>query len=86
MFYILLTDAECKLTHTHDDTVTSLEDVANTLDAESINTSIITSTGLYDLYGALSATTGGINADIYDNFADALLEELVPIIYGEVIE
>lgn len=86
VFYILLTDAECKLTNTHDDTVTSLEDVANTLDAESINTSIITSTGLYDHYGALSATTGGINADIYDNFANALLEELVPIIYGEVIE
>lgn len=85
VFYIILTDAECKLTNNYDSSIDEMQDVANILESQSINTSIITTEGLYDHYGALSSTTGGINANIYGEFADALLEQLVPIIEGEVM-
>jgi len=83
VFYILLTDATYKVDNHYG--ASSMQDVANTLKDQSINTSVITSTDLYYNYNDLTST-GGIQANIYSNFADDLINSLVPIIFGEVME
>ena len=83
VFYILLTDAECKVTNNYG--VGSLEECADILAEDGVNVSVITETYLFDEYSCLTSTTGGIQSNIYGNFSQDLLDELVPIIYGEVI-
>ena len=83
VFYILLTDADCKVTNNYE--VESLEHCADILAEDSINVSVITTTDLFYHYSYLSETTGGIQSNIYGNFSQDLLDTLVPIIYGEVI-
>lgn len=83
VFYILLTDADCKIDNHYG--VTDLQDAANRLDADRVNVSVITSTNLYDHYAPLTDTTGGIQANIYGSFQNDLFNTLVPIIQNEVI-
>ncbi|MBE6601519.1 MAG: VWA domain-containing protein [Ruminococcaceae bacterium] len=83
VFYIVLTDASYKNNNNYG--VSNMTEAANILDAQSINVSVITTTGLYSTYNTLTATTGGISANIYGNFGQTLLDSLVPIIEGEVI-
>ena len=83
VFYILLTDADFK--NNNHFGVSNMTAGAEILAEESINVSVITSSDLYDEYNTLVSMTGGITADIYNNFAQALIDALVPIIYGEVI-
>ena len=83
VFYILLTDAECKDTNNYG--VSSLGECTDMLAGDSINVSVITSSECRSEYSYLYETTGGIYADIYSDFSQTLLDYLVPIIYGEVI-
>ena len=82
VFYVLLTDATYK-TNNHFG-VSNMTEGAEILAEESINVSVITSTSLYSTYRALVEATGGINANINDNFSQALIDALVPIINAEV--
>ena len=83
VFYILLTDADCKVTNNYG--VGSIYECATILAGNSINTSVITDTYYYSEYQAFEQLTGGIITDIYGQFSKVLLDKLVPIIYGEVI-
>ena len=83
VFYILLTDATYKVSNHYG--VGSLNECTDILEEDSINVSVITTTSLFGTYSYLTETTGGIQSNIYGNFSQDLLDELVPIIYGEVI-
>ena len=83
VFYILVTDASYKNNNLYG--VKNMSEAADIFVDESINVSVITTTSEMSDYSALSAT-GGIQSNIYGNFADDLLDGLVPIIYSEVIE
>jgi hypothetical protein len=83
VFYILVTDATYKNNNNHG--VSNLNQVKDIFVEESINVSVVTSTSLYSTYGAL-VQTGGIRSNIYGNFANDLLNGLIPIIYDEVIQ
>ena len=83
VFYILLTDYSNKVSNHYG--VTDLNDCAERLDQDGINVSVITTTSYFNHYSVLSDTTGGIMSNIYGNFSQDLLDQLVPIIYGEVI-
>lgn len=84
VFYILLTDATYKVNNHYE--VESLSEVAELLSKKGVNTSVITEKELYSTYDVLTSETGGLKADIYSNFSETLFEELVPVIYEEVIE
>ena len=83
VFYIVLTDDACKIDNHYD--VESLNQCAQILDDDKVNVSVITTTYYFSEYSVLTETTGGIQSNIYDNFSQDLLDNLVPIIYGEVI-
>ena len=82
-FYILLTDAECKIANNYG--VSSMTGAADILNENNVNVSVVTGSSYYNHYKALYSTTGGINADIYGNFSQTLLNKLIPIIYEDVI-
>ena len=83
VFYVLLTDATNKVSNHYN--VTSLTDCAQRLDQDGVNVSVITTTSYFSHYSVLTDTTGGIQSNINGNFSQDLLDNLVPIIYGEVI-
>lgn len=83
VFYILLTDAPCKVTNNYG--VGSLTECSDVLAEDSVNVSVITTSSLFDHYSYLTSATGGIQSYIYGDFSQDLLDVLVPIIYGEVI-
>ena len=83
-FYVLLTDADYKINNHYG--VGSIDAAASILAENSINVSVITDSWSSDDYRALYNTTDGIYANIYSDFSEDLLETLVPIIYGEVVE
>ena len=83
-FYILLTDATYKIDNHYG--VESLQETADVLNEKGVNVSVITTTALQSTYAPLTDTTGGIWSNINGNFADDLLNELVPIIYSTVVD
>jgi uncharacterized protein YjdB/pimeloyl-ACP methyl ester carboxylesterase/Mg-chelatase subunit ChlD len=78
-FAVVLTDANYKVDNRHG--YGSLQEISDALLRKGINTSVITPTGEFGTYSALSDTTGGILADIYSDF-DTVLEDLVKNILG----
>ena len=82
VFYILLTDNECKVTNNYG--VGSLSETADILANDGVNVSVIVPSGYTAHYSTLYNTTGGICANIYGNFGQQLLDSLVPIIQSEV--
>lgn len=83
VFYILLTDDSNKVNNHYN--INSLDECADVLAADGVNVSVITTTTYYNHYSCLTNKTGGIMTNIYNNFSQALLDNLIPIIYGEVI-
>ena len=84
VFYILLTDCNYKDDNIHG--VSGMYEAIDILDRENINVSVITESGYMDTYYELANTTGGIMSNIYGDFGQDLIDSLVPIIYGEVID
>lgn len=84
VFYILLTDDTYKMANHYG--VETIEEVVEKLNDKNVNASVITTTAHYDTYDFLTSSTGGIKANIYDNFAQTLFDSLVPIIYERVEE
>ena len=84
VFYILLTDNTYKVDNHYG--VGNMDETVEILDGKGVNVSVITSNSYYYDYSYLCDATGGIYSDIYGNFSEDLLEELVPIIYAEVVE
>ncbi len=82
-FYILLTDDTYKIANNYG--ITSMEEAVDVLAENKINVSTITPTDYYSSYSSLVEATGGIQSDIYGDFANDLLNNLVPIIYDDVI-
>ncbi|MBQ8440240.1 MAG: VWA domain-containing protein [Clostridia bacterium] len=82
-FYILLTDATCKTSNHYG--ISGLTDAANTLNADNVNVSVITTTSCYSHYSVLPETTGGITSNLYGDFSMDLLNKLTPIIYEDVV-
>ncbi len=82
-FYILLTDEGYQVANNYN--VSSMSHATKILEDANINVSVITKTSLYSKYEELAENTGGVMLNIYDNFAQRLLDSLIPIIYTDVI-
>lgn len=82
-FYVLLTDAVYKNNNNYG--YAGMSDTVKKLVKDGINVSTITSTDLYGTYRNLTDSTGGVLMDINSNFAQALFDKLVPIIYADVM-
>lgn len=83
VFYVLLTDADYKNDNNYG--VADMDETIQILDGKGVNVSVITSEDCYSDYRALTETTGGVLMDIETNFAQALFDRLIPIIYADVI-
>lgn len=70
-FIILITDAPYKTGNNYN--IDSLEDEISLLKKDNITTSVVTQSWLKDTYQSLFEGTGGIYADIDDNFSSTLL-------------
>ncbi len=84
VFYILLTDATYKTANKHG--VKDMDEAVDILARDDINVSVITSNSCRSDYSALTNETGGIMSRITGNFCQDLIDSLVPIIYGEVMD
>ena len=84
VFYILLTDAGFKTANKHG--VSNMTQAANILAEDGVNVSVITGNSYKSSYSTLTSTTGGIMSNISGNFSRDLINNLVPVIYGEVID
>lgn len=82
-FYVLLTDAGYKNDNNYG--YAGMNDTVQKLVKDGINVSTITSTDLYSTYRNLTDSTGGVLMNINSNFAQALFDKLVPIIYADVM-
>ncbi len=82
--FILVTDADNKVNNHYG--VSSMEEMADILEEKKITTSVIAPTNHYSEYAVLVDQTGGLVANIDDNFGTDLLNGLVPIIENEVLE
>lgn len=69
-FAVLLTDADYKTENIY--SYSSLEEIADKLASKNLNTSVITSTYLFDTYNVLNSKTGGLQVDITSDFDKAL--------------
>ncbi len=69
-FAVLITDAPYKNDNRHG--ITDMEDMISRLSSREIYTSVITDYGEFETYGDLATQTGGILADLYDDFSDVL--------------
>ena len=83
VFYVLVTDTYCKVTNNYG--IGSLEEAGEVLANDGVNVSAVVPTSQYSHYSPLTSVTGGVSANINGNFAQTLLDKLVPIIYDEVI-
>lgn len=83
VFYILLTDADYKNNNNYG--VSGMTEATQIISESGANVSVITSSSYYSSYRNLVDSTGGIMASITGNFAQNLFNELVPIIYDDVI-
>ncbi len=83
VFYILLTDADYKTNNEYG--VDSMEEAVDIINENGVNISVITDSSCFSTYSYLTATTGGIMSNIYEDFANDLFESLIPIIYEDVI-
>lgn len=84
VFYILLTDATYKNDNNYG--VADMDETIDILAKRDVNVSVITETGLYGTYDGLTSATGGVKSNINGNFSQDLIDYLVPIIYGEVMD
>lgn len=71
-FVVLITDADYKVLNDYG--IKSMDEVAEKLAADGINTSVVCPTYYKSLYENVYSSTGGIFADIYGNFSAELLK------------
>ncbi len=83
VFYILVTDATFKTDNHY--SVKNMTECTNILKTAKVNVSVVTDSYVYSDYSAIVTATGGILENINGNFAQKLLDSLVPIIYAGVI-
>ncbi len=83
VFYILLTDATYK--NDNNFGVANMKEATEIFIDKNVNVSVITASSCKSEYTDLATSTGGIMTDIYGNFAQDLIDNLVPIIYDNVI-
>ncbi len=70
-FIILVTDANYKTNNNYG--IASMNEMAELLDADGINVSVISATGYQSIYQTLYESTGGVFANIYGDFKSELL-------------
>jgi len=71
-YAFVITDASYKIDNNFE--IKNMEEVAQSLEARGVITSVITSTSLYDCYNELTTITGGENISIDGDFCDDMYE------------
>lgn len=82
VFYVLLTDADTKVSNHYG--VTSIAQCGQVLAEKDINVTVICGTNLYSHYSPITSATGGKNIDISSSFSTTLSSTLIPIIQSGV--
>ena len=79
-FAVLITDADYKTNNNHG--ISGMSDMITRLQKANIQVTTITPSGYYDEYGNLAGLTGGVQINLYGDFAAALREYADAVIGG----